>query len=377
MGGHTIFDEESNMARIITVTSGKGGVGRTTISANLAIGLAVQGFRICLFDADLGLADINILFGIYPEHDLEDVVFNHMSLGDILIHDTTGIDIVPGSSRNEKMADLAPENIDYIIRCLSGLADAYDFIIIDSAPGISREVVSFCTASSDIILILTPETTSFIDSYGLLKVLRSNGYDGSIWVAFNRVSRTSNARILFTKFKKTIQDFLTVQIEPLGSIVQDSNVLKALKQQKPYVSLYPNSLVSTCTMNMAQLLVTNGACSEKSFTPLGLRIRSIDIFKKKLHCLSTGWKSAKQKVFSRAERNEKKPVHEYSSASEMQPSKMSFALSCEASVADPKIITEEWRDQSETCVPIKDASMCEATLIPLDFEAFVEKRGNI
>ena len=140
------------MARVITVTSGKGGVGKTNISANLALCLARQGFRTCLFDADLGLANINILLGLYPEYDLGDVILNEKTVDDIIIKDFKGIDIIPGSSGVDKMADLGPEKLDYLIKSFSELDGEYDFFIFDTSAGVSKNVVSFCMTSSEVIL---------------------------------------------------------------------------------------------------------------------------------------------------------------------------------------------------------------------------------
>ena len=374
INGQSISDKESSMARIITIASGKGGVGRTTISANLAIGLARLGFRTCLFDADMGLADINILFGFYPEYDLKEVVFGQRSLGDILIQHNSGIDIIPGNSGDEKMADLAPEKLEYIIGCLSDMSDTYDFIIVDSASGISRDVVSFCMTSSDIILLLAPEPISFIDSYSFLKVLCSKGYDGPVWTVFNRVSRRNNATILFSKFKKTIQDFLDVNIEPLGSIMQDPNVLKASRRQKPCMSFYRNSPFSTCIMNMVHILVTKGECTIKPFASLGLKIQSIETLKRNLLGLNIRWKIAKKKVFPRPAETEKKPGPEDLPAGDVQPSEVGLAPTDETLPADPHIIADEWRGHSETRDPINENSFREATLIELDFESFANSR---
>jgi flagellar biosynthesis protein FlhG len=130
------------MARIITVTSGKGGVGKTNISANLALHLAELGYNTCLFDADLGLANINILLKIYPEHNLKDVILYQKDIKEILIENYEGIDIIPGSSGVEEMANLTPDQIVKLIKQFSKL-DAYDYFIIDTAAGISKDVISF------------------------------------------------------------------------------------------------------------------------------------------------------------------------------------------------------------------------------------------
>jgi flagellar biosynthesis protein FlhG len=151
------------MSRIITVTSGKGGVGKTNISVNMALYLASQKYRVCLFDADMGLANIDILLGLYPEYTLEDVLTREKRLQDVIIRDYSGIDIIPGSSGVRKMADPEPGEIDFLMDALSELQD-YDFFFFDTSAGISKNVISFCMASPEIILVVTPEPTSWTDA---------------------------------------------------------------------------------------------------------------------------------------------------------------------------------------------------------------------
>ena len=158
------------MPRIITVTSGKGGVGKTNITTNLSLHLAAMGFNPCILDADLGLANINILLGINPEHTLKDVINNNFKLSDIIIKDYNGIDIIPGSSGIEDMANIGQGSLDKLIESFSPI-NAYDFLFIDTAAGISSDIISFCLASNEIIIVITPEPTSLTDAYALLKVL--------------------------------------------------------------------------------------------------------------------------------------------------------------------------------------------------------------
>ena len=137
------------MPRIITVTSGKGGAGKTSISLNLALELSKKGHRVCLFDADLGLANANILLGLYPEYTIEDVLSGEKDLTEVIIRDVEGVDIIPGSSGVEKVANLEPEELDDLVASFSML-DAYDCVIVDTASGVSKNVISFCLAASEI-----------------------------------------------------------------------------------------------------------------------------------------------------------------------------------------------------------------------------------
>jgi flagellar biosynthesis protein FlhG len=242
------------MSRIITVTSGKGGVGKTNISLNLALYLAEEGHRTCLFDADMGLANVDIMLGIYPSLTLEDVILEKKSIRDIIIKDYMGIDIVPGSSGIERLADPKPEELKFLINELSGL-EGYDFLILDTSAGISKNVVSFCMASSEMILVVTPEPTSLTDAYALLKVLSLNGFKNSVMVAVNQCKGIEVSGLVFTKFKATVEKYLPLKILPLGTILADDHVSDAVKKQKPFISLYPNSNASKGIKNIGRLLL--------------------------------------------------------------------------------------------------------------------------
>ncbi|MCJ7618303.1 MAG: HDOD domain-containing protein [Desulfobacterales bacterium] len=241
------------MTRIITITSGKGGVGKTCISVNLAIQIATLGYRTCLFDADLGLANVNILLGLYPEYNLEDVILSHRGLKDVTIRNHEGIDIIPGSSGMEKIANLQPDEREHLIQSFSEL-DEYDFLLFDTSAGISRNVISFCLASSEVIVVITPEITSLTDSYALLKILCLNGFKGSVRVVVNQCRSTLIAKRVYTKFGQTVKKFLPIDVVPLGVIVHDSNVEEAVKYQRALILLYPESNASQCIKHVAKRL---------------------------------------------------------------------------------------------------------------------------
>ena len=200
------------MARIITITSGKGGVGKTSISLNLSLALASQGFKVCLFDADLGLANVNILTGIYPKKDLESVIAGQVSLTDIIIKDYQGIDIIPGSSGVEKIADLTRTQTDTLISAFLDLED-YDYFIFDTSAGISSQVLSFCMASHEIILVVTCESTSLTDAYSMLKVLSKYQYDRPVKVVINQVISAKAAQKVYVQLKETVKRFLPIKTE--------------------------------------------------------------------------------------------------------------------------------------------------------------------
>ncbi len=249
------------MAKVITVTSGKGGVGKTSISLNLSLSLASSGFRVCLFDADLGLANVNILTGLFPEKGLEQVISGNLSLDEIMIKDFHGIDIIPGSSGVEKMADLSLKESDALIKAFLNLK-AYDYFIFDTSAGISSQVLSFCMASHEMVLVVTPEPTSLTDAYSLLKVLAEGRQVPSVKVVVNQVKTRSGALKAWSKLKETVLRFLSIPISPLGIVAHDKSVYNAVISQVPFVILSPESLASKCVESVARKLVKGTAPGE-------------------------------------------------------------------------------------------------------------------
>ncbi len=265
------------MSRIITVSGGKGGVGKTNISLNLALCLSRQGRRVCLFDADLGLANVNVLLGLYPEYDLEDVILSRKTLSEVIISDYQGIDIIPGSSGTEKIANLDDQNIGQIVEEFSRL-DTYDYIIVDSSAGISRSVVSFCLAATDVLMVITPEPTSLTDAYALMKVLHFNRFTGSVKVAVNQCENTAAARRTFGKLKDVVQKYLSVTLEPIGMVVQDKKLIDAVNNQKPLVVLYPEAPATKCLQVIAARILENESAADfavPSFGTFWTRFRQI------------------------------------------------------------------------------------------------------
>lgn len=241
------------MARVITVTSGKGGVGKTNISVNLAVRLARDGFKTCIFDADLGLANINILLGISPEYNLEDVISGEKSLADILVRDPSGVDIIPGGTGVEQLANIDPGRLTELIRNFSCLAD-YDFLIFDTSAGISRDVLSFCMASMEVLLVVIPEPTSLTDGYSLLKVISLNGYREPVKVIINRAKNDRFAQAVFNKFNETVQKFLPLDLLYAGCLPADEGVSEAVARQRPFVSLYPDGRAASGITRLAATL---------------------------------------------------------------------------------------------------------------------------
>lgn len=233
------------MTQTIVITSGKGGVGKTNISVNTAIELAKRNYRTCLFDADLGLANVNILLGIESEHTLEDYVFGDKRLDEIVLHTQFGIDLIPASSGIEKMADLDRGEISRLVASLSKI-EGYDYFLIDTSSGISRGVMAFCLAGSETLLIITSEATSLTDAYALLKVMALHHYSGTVKILVNKSPSIPQAKETYLRFKGVVNRHLHIDIAPAGIILTDPNIEISVSRQEPLLSLFPGSIASQC-----------------------------------------------------------------------------------------------------------------------------------
>jgi flagellar biosynthesis protein FlhG len=242
--------------RILAVTSGKGGVGKTNISAGMAMALAKEGCRVCLFDADLGLANVNILLGLDPEYNLEDLISGQKTLDEILIKNVNGIDIIPGSSGVEGIANLNGRDVRRVIKSLASLKE-YDFLIFDTSAGIAAPVIAFCMAAAEVLIIITPEPTSLTDAYALLKVLLLNGFKGKARIVVNQCKDINQAKRIFQKFNEAVITHLKAKINLTGVVLSDTNLTRSVREQKSFLTLYPDTKASKCVGHLARMLLSN------------------------------------------------------------------------------------------------------------------------
>ena len=253
------------MARIIAITSGKNGVGKTSLAVNLALSLSGQSLRTCLFDADMGLANINNPMGIYPELDLEDMLDTNSSLEDIIATNYQGVDIIPGNFGVERLFEIEGDQVSYLINSFSRLQE-YDFVLIDLPAGFSKTVALFAMASSELITVTTPDPDSLSAVRHLIEMLRKNGFERSVMVVINQSGTIQEARSVYTTLKESIQEPLNSGISPLGTIVLDSQVLDAERLNKPFVSHFPNAVASKCITNIRKNLVKKKSEDAKTLT---------------------------------------------------------------------------------------------------------------
>lgn len=247
------------VARIITVTSGKGGVGKSNTSINLACQFKKMGKRVIILDADFGLANIEIMFGTVPKHNLCDLIYQGKCITDIITWGPMDIGFISGGSGIAGLSNLSRDYLSYIIQNLAQLDAIADIIIIDTGAGISDAVLDFLVASGEILVVATPEPTSITDSYSLLKALNRHPRflkeDSKIKVIANKVSGDAEGEDMYNKLNTVVNRYLKIPISYLGAIPQDSNLEKAVMQQKPVSIQSPNSKSALAYERMAYTLM--------------------------------------------------------------------------------------------------------------------------
>lgn len=242
----------SSPVQVIAVTGGKGGVGKSNVSINLAINLAEMGRRVMLLDADLGLANIDVLLGITSKRNIADVISGECSLRDILVDGPKGIKVVPASSGTQKMVSLNHLEHAGLINAFSELSQDLDVLIIDTAAGISDGVVSFLRASQEIIVVVCDEPTSITDSYALIKLLNRDYGMYRFRVLANMVKTQEEGRHLYSKLAHVTERFLDVALQYVGCIPFDEAVKKAVQRQRAVSDVYPRSKAAIAYRALAQ-----------------------------------------------------------------------------------------------------------------------------
>ncbi len=250
------LDKEVKASRMFTVTvaSGKGGVGKSTISLNLAIALAQRKRRVILLDGDLGLGNINVMLGVRPEKDLANVIDGDCSIEDAIIKGPWGISILPAGSGYEDMADLGEEGRGRLLSALKLLPEYSDALVIDSGAGIGANVLSLALAADVILVVVTPDVASLTDAYSLVKVISRHSEGGRFEVVINRAHSIKAGEEITAKLRSVAKKFLNREIMRLGIIPEDANVQKALMSRKPLLQAFPKSPASMEIRSIADLL---------------------------------------------------------------------------------------------------------------------------
>ncbi len=238
--------------KVIAVASGKGGVGKTNVSVNVAVALAKKGRRVALLDADMGLANVDILLGIYPKFNLAHVLSGEKSMNEIMVEGPMGLKVIPGSSGIQKMSELTTLEQAALIRAFSEIDQEMDVLIVDTAAGISASVINFVRACQEVMVVICDEPTSLTDAYAFIKLLNRDYTVSDFNVIANMVQTGEQGRKLFQKLCKVTDAYLDVNLQFIGSIPYDLTLRKSVQQQSPVVLEYPKSDISLAITEIAE-----------------------------------------------------------------------------------------------------------------------------
>ena len=242
--------------RVIAVTSGKGGVGKTNIVANLGYAFARMGKKVLILDADLGLGNLDVLLGLAPKYNLSHVITGEKSIGDIMVEGPSKLLILPASSGIQELTQLTMEQKVQILSELDGVIDSVDLLLIDTAAGISSNVMDFNVTAQEIIVVVSPEPTAITDAYALMKVLSLKYAEKCCKVVVNLAGTPQQGREVFRQLSLVTERFLDMTVDYLGSVLFDPKLTKGVKQQKLVCDLYPDTHASKCFEDLARKIFT-------------------------------------------------------------------------------------------------------------------------
>lgn len=243
---------DSRNPRVIAVTSGKGGVGKTNVVANLAVSLSELDRKVTILDADFGLANLDVLLGLTPRYHLGHVLIGSKALPEIMVQGPKGIRVLPASSGMQQMTELTTAQRNRLMRCLASLEADTDYFVIDTAAGISRNVMHFLLSSQEIILVSSPEPTAIVDAYAVIKVVLTESPKKQIQVLINCVESADEALDVYLQINSVVQRFLGREVDFLGHVELDSHVVKAVRSQMLVTQKYPDAPSSKCFRDIAR-----------------------------------------------------------------------------------------------------------------------------
>ena len=259
--------KQDRASRIIAVTSGKGGVGKTNIAVNLALALCQMNHRVALVDVDLGLANADIVLGITPHFNLGHVFRGEKILKDVMTEGPLGLKIISGGSGVTDLANLTGWRLEVFIRSLEELNTEFDFIILDTGAGIHRSVLSFVLAASEILVVTTPEPTAITDGYGLLKVIHKESPEAKVRLVVNMAKNPSEAELVANKLNSVLREYVNWEVDYIGHLLREQQLTKAVSEQKPVLLAFPSAHSSRSLTEIARVLA-----GEKNHTaPQGMK----------------------------------------------------------------------------------------------------------
>ncbi|EMR11961.1 flagellar synthesis regulator FleN [Methylophaga lonarensis MPL] len=238
--------------KVIAIASGKGGVGKTNVTVNLGVALASQGKEVVLLDADLGLANIDVMLGLHPQYNLLNVLEGSKSLREIMVEGPSGLKIIPATSGVQRMAELSPAEHAGMIQAFSELEQHIDVLLIDSAAGIADSVVSFTRAAQEVIVVVCDEPASITDAYALIKLLSRDHKVERFHIIANMCRSVQEGRELFDKIALVCDRFLDVTLDFMGIVPFDEDLRRAVKKQRSVVEFIPRSKSAMAFMHLAK-----------------------------------------------------------------------------------------------------------------------------
>ena len=242
-------------ARIIVVTSGKGGVGKTNLAVNLALALGQLGQKVILFDADMGMANVDVVLNMSPPHTLTDVLAGRKALAEVLVPIEGQVHLVPGGSGVAQLAALESGRLEATVQRLSELERLADVMVVDTGAGISPNVLGFVLSAPEVIVVTTPEPTSIVDAYGIIKAIDQRNRNARVWLLVNMCASEQEARSVYDRLVAIIARFLGVKVRLLGWVERDPQVGRAVLLQKPFLRAFPGGVASRRVLGLAEKLL--------------------------------------------------------------------------------------------------------------------------
>jgi flagellar biosynthesis protein FlhG len=243
--------------RIIAITSGKGGVGKTSLTVNLAIALARAGKKVMILDADLGMANVDIMMGLTPRYTLHDVIQGRLKVSDIMLEGWEGVKIIPGCSGIFEAASIQRIRREVLMTELEHFGREMDYILVDTGAGISKVVLGFIASADDVVVVVTPEPTSIADGYGIIKIVSRFKLHKKIYLVVNMANNVQEAEETARKIEVVANTYLDISIKRLGVIYADTNVKKSIKEMTPYIIKYPRSQAAFSVNRIAENIIEN------------------------------------------------------------------------------------------------------------------------
>ncbi len=250
---------DTRPVRTLAVTSGKGGVGKSNIVANLAIALARRGRKVLVVDADLSLANIHVLLGLQPRFNLSHVISGEKRLGEIVVQGPSGVSVIPASNGVAQLAMMREKDLEDLIDQFSCFIPEMDIVLIDTAAGLSDSVLSFVHSAGEVMIVTTPEPTAYLDAYHMLKNIHINDPAKPVHLVVNMAASDREARKTASFMVEMSRKFLGHQLYPLGEVLRDPDVPHAIRNQRAFIEEVPHGIATRCIQTIATKLLNTNA----------------------------------------------------------------------------------------------------------------------